>query len=569
MTLPKPDGVDTPSVPVRRRRRVEGLRWSLLALVIAALVLWPILRLEAKAFDDGASSFGRALAVPDIGQVLGYTLGLALGSVAIAVVLGVGLAWCTTRLPPRVAGVVAILPIIPLMVPSVASIAGWTYLLSPRTGMVNRLLRSIGLGSGATGPIDVYTLPWIIILTGFSLTSFVYLFVHASLRQRGAELEIAAAAAGATPWRVFRTITLPLLRPAIVYSTGITFLLGLGQFAAPLLLGGPQHIDVVTTLMFRLTADYPVDYALGAALATPLLLAGLAVVLLQRRALRDERRFVSVAGKSRYVAGRTSWWALAPILAYVTVAIVLPVFALVVVSFSPFWSGRIQPETFSVANWAAAFADTKVVAAIGTSVTAIGVAVVIVLPLGYLAAVALLHRTRMPAVIRATIDLLGNLSLSLPAALFGFAFLFTYTVEPFKLYGTTAMIVVAYVTLMIPYAIRPQLSSMLTTGGEYVEASRASGAGFVRTSLRISLPMIRTGLGVSAALIVVMLVHEFAASVMVTSANTQVLGSLLYATWSSGTSPEVAVIALVMVVVTSLGVGLAVLLGGSKALEQM
>jgi iron(III) transport system permease protein len=321
--------------------------------------------------------------------------------------------------------------------------------------------------------------------------------------------------------------------------------------------------------MFKLSSDYPVDYPLGAALAAPLLVAGLLVVLLQRKALKDEKRFVSVSAKSRNVGGRTSWWALLPIVAYVGVAVVLPVFALIVVSVSPFWSGKIEPSHFTFNNWAAAFSDTKVTDAITTSVTAIGITLLIVLPLGYLAALALMQRSRVPRVVRTAIDVMSNLSLSLPAALFGFAFLFTYTVEPFKLYGTTAMIVVAYVTLMIPYAIRPQLSSMLSTGGEYVEASRACGAGFLRTSVRISLPLIRTGLGVAAALIVVMLIHEFAASLMVTSVRTQVLGTILYSTWSSGTSSEVAVIALIMVAVTSVGVGLAVLLGGSKALEEM
>ena len=67
------------------------------------------------------------------------------------------------------------------------------------------------------------------ILTGFSLTAFVFLFVHSSLRQMGGELHAAAVVCGASEWRALFTVTLPLLRPALVYSAAISLLLGLGS----------------------------------------------------------------------------------------------------------------------------------------------------------------------------------------------------------------------------------------------------------------------------------------------------------------------------------------------------
>ncbi|WP_236792208.1 iron ABC transporter permease [Amycolatopsis sp. GM8] len=553
----------------RRPARRRGLAWVSLALVMAVLIIWPLVRLELRAFDNGGDAFTRMVTYPGIGRVFLNTLIVAVGSVLIAVPLGTVLAWLTLRMPPALRRVMAILPIVPLMLPAVAKVAAWTYLLSPRTGLLNTLLRSWGLGSGATGPLDVFTMTGIVVISGVTLTSFVYLFVHSSLEQRGAELEAAAAACGARPWTVFTTVTLPLLKPAVIYSTGIVFLLSLGQFSAPLLLGAPKNIDTISTLMYRVSGDYPVDYALGAALALPLLVIGLLVVVAQRRALGDERRYAAVSGRARQVGVRTSWWAAVPLVIYLLVAVVLPLLALVVVSLSPYWSGRITPSRFTFDGWATAFADPSTQQAISTTAQAVGFTIVLVVPLGYLAALALLQRTRVPAPVRRVIDLISSLALSMPSVLMGFALLLTYSTPPFRLYGTTAMVVVAYVSLMLPHAIRPQLTSMLATGPEYSEASRVAGAGPLATTWRVGFPLIRSGIGVAVSLVVIMVIHEFAVSLMVTSPGRRVIGTLLYDATNFGTAPQVAVIALLMVAITTVGIVAALVAGGARALDRV
>jgi iron(III) transport system permease protein len=146
--------------------------------------------------------------------------------------------------------------------------------------------------------------------------------------------------------------------------------------------------------------------------------------------------------------------------------------------------------------------------------------------------------------------------------------LYTYAGAPLFLYGTVAIIIVAYITLMIPHAVRPQLSAMISIGREYQEAARVHGAGWWRTLRLVQIPMARNGIAVSSALVVVMLFHEFAASMMVRSSRTQVVGTILYEYYTGGLYPDVAVVALIMVVVTAIGVFGALTIGGAKALEQ-
>ena len=558
-----------PEKAARPSWRVAGWQWAILALGMAALILWPLIKLQARVVDDLSGAATRLVDYPDIGRIYLNTAFIAVGSTIVAVVAGTGLAWCLTRVPRRWYKVMSLLPIVPLLMPSVASVQGWSYLLSPRTGIINQYLRQWGLGSGDSGPLDVYSMAGIILMAGTILTSFVFMFVSASLRQRGAELEAAAAACGASPTRTFFTVTLPLMRPALVYSTAIAFLLALGQFTVPLLLGSPDRIDVVSTAIYKVSADYPVDYALGGALAVPLLLAGLVVILVQRRALRDEGRYVSVSARTRQVGLKTSRWALLPILGYLLFAVVLPLLALVAVSLSPFWSGKIRPSQFTLENWTSVWGNQNTVGAITTTLYALLLTLAVVLPLTYLISVALLRRTRVPGVVRLPIDILGSIALCMPVSLLGFAFLFTYSEPPFRLYGTTAMVVVAYVTLTIPFAIRPQLSALTAIGPEYAEASRVSGAGSLGTAWRITFPLIRSGLGVAAALITIIVAHEFTVSLMVTSPTRRVIGSLLYDETVNGTAPNVAVLSLLMLAVTLVGIGISWVIAGGNTVDKI
>ena len=178
------------------------------------------------------------------------TVALAFGSLVIALVLGTALAWAATRLPPRLS-VLRALPILPIVVPAVASVIGWSFLLSPRPGYLNALMRQLPWWSDLdSGPLDVYTMPWIILITGFGLTAFVYLFVSTGLQNINSELIEAAQVSGSRPLGVFFRVTLPLLRPVLVYGGGVALLLGLGQFTGPLLLGRQAGISVLTTDMY-------------------------------------------------------------------------------------------------------------------------------------------------------------------------------------------------------------------------------------------------------------------------------------------------------------------------------
>jgi iron(III) transport system permease protein len=236
-----------------------------LLLELGYLVVLPLFRLQSLAFEDGAQGYRDQFGRSDIAQTLQTTVVLALVSLVIAMVLGTVLAFAVSRLPRRV-GFLRIIPIMPIVMPSVANVVGWAFLLSPGPGYLNALMRQLPWWDHLdTGPVNVYSSTWIILITGFGLTSFVYLYDSAGMQNIGSEHLEAAAISGSSTIGVFFKVVLPLLRPSLVYGSGVALLLGLGQFTGPLLLGQNEGVNVLTTEMYRRTSESPTNFAAAAA----------------------------------------------------------------------------------------------------------------------------------------------------------------------------------------------------------------------------------------------------------------------------------------------------------------
>ncbi|MFC8043549.1 ABC transporter permease [Nocardia sp. NPDC057353] len=546
----------------------QRLGYLALLAVLAYLVVLPMLRLQALAFENGGQGYRNQYGRYDIGETIRTTVALALGSLVIAMVLGTLLAFAASRLPDRL-GFLRIVPILPIVLPAVANVVGWAFLLSPGPGYLNVLLRELPWWSGTdSGPVDVYTVPWIIVLTGFGLTSFVYLFVSAGMQNIGAEHLEAAQTSGSSTFRIFFTIVLPLLRPSLIYGGGIAFLLGLGQFTGPLLLGQNYGVQVLTTEMYRRVSESPSDFAAAAAAGSPLVILGIALVLIQKVLLGNQTRFVTHGGKAFAPSGGRSTWAALTLIGYALLALVVPLAGLVIVSLTPYWSGSLTWDMLTLDNFRTLGSNSAIVESVLTSVSTSLGAVLICVPIGYVMA-TLLVRGRRFRILALLGDLITALPLGIPAVIFGVGFLLTYTEPPFILYGTRTVIILVYIVLMLPFATRMQMTAMLALGNTYSEASATSGASPLVTTLRVMLPLMRPTVLSAVALMFILLTHEFAASLLVRASTTQVMGTLLFDLWQNGSYPLVAAMALLMTAVTTVGVAAAMAVGGRNVLSKL
>ena len=311
----------------------------------------PLFRLQSSPSRTGRRDTGPRSGTDYVWTTIGNTVGLAFGSLVIGMVLGTLLAWSASQLPPRL-GLAAGLPILPIVIPAVANVSGWAFLSrrGPATSMPScaccrggptsrgahrRLFAALDRG-------DHRLLPQCLRLP---------------VRQHRPAQYQPRADRGRPGQRVdalgtFFRVTLPLLRPCSLYGGGVALLLGLGQSTGPLLLGTDKGVTVLTTDMYGSVSQSPIDFATAAAIGSPLLVFGLAVVSRRRLLLGDQRRYVTHGGKAFRRSGKPSYLAAAGIDdCYTFVATVLPIIALLILSLSKFWSPTSTLADFSLSNF--------------------------------------------------------------------------------------------------------------------------------------------------------------------------------------------------------------------------
>src|SRR5260221_448566 len=153
----------------------------------------------------------------------------------------------------------------------------------------------------ASGGLDwrfnLYSMPGLIAIFGMYYAPYVYMFTSAALRNMDPSLEEAAEISGASALQTLLTITFPLIAPAIISSMLLSFIVMLGIYGIPAVLGTPANISVLTTYIFNLTAWSPPLYSNAAAVAIILMVVTGLLVVLQQKVLSG-RSFTTVAGKA-------------------------------------------------------------------------------------------------------------------------------------------------------------------------------------------------------------------------------------------------------------------------------
>ena len=215
------------------------------------------------------------------------TFVFAVGFVALGVPLALGLAFVFHR--ARGKAVWRSIYFLPQLTNIVAIAYLWQFVLDDRYGVVNRALAAFGI----RGP-DWLTDPAmamvsiILVMVWYDIGRNMLIF-SAALEAVDQDIYDAAALDGAGAWRLLRSITLPIIRPAFVFVTITSFITGMGSFALILAMtgGGPRGATDVTALYaYRMAFE---DLRMGRASAAAMVLAVLIgiLALVQFRALRD------------------------------------------------------------------------------------------------------------------------------------------------------------------------------------------------------------------------------------------------------------------------------------------
>ncbi|MET0767377.1 MAG: iron ABC transporter permease [Aeromicrobium sp.] len=542
-------------------RPSSNRRWSAfnivaigIGLLAAVTIIGPIVGMILRLIlEGGENPFAQALALPGIGEVLVNTAIIVVVAMPFGLIIGSLFAWLNERTNARMGWLSRALPVIPLMLPPIAAAIGWVFLLSPRAGTLNVALRSMfGIESGE-GPLNIFTWPGLLFLYIVELVPVVYLVVSAALRNVDPALEQAARIAGAGPLKTVARITLPAVKPALAAAGWLAVTICLGLFSVPSIIGGTAGIPVLsTTIMNLLNKSYPPQTQVAVVLGLVLLFAIGLAWMVQRLIVRGGR-FASVGGKGMRAAridlGAWRWPARVLMLLFLTVASVLPIVGLLLVSVQRFWSATVDWSTITFDNYIAVlFKNVQTQAAIGNSLRLALMGATIAVIVSVL--VAIVARQR-PGWLTTSVNAVLKLPSTFSHIIVALAVLLAFAGAPFWLSGTVWIILIAYLVLYLPQASIASEAAVLQVDKQLVEAAHTSGAGDVRTNLRVLLPLVLPGLASGWALVFVYMAGDLTASVLLSGTRSPTIGYMILTQYENGTYPTIAALSVIVTIVFS------------------
>jgi iron(III) transport system permease protein len=544
------------------RRWLPAAWSSFLIAILSFLVLYPTAMLligaltttnpvvEGYHFAD--LSIGNFLTVatnPNVAAALGNSLIACGGGTIVAVVIGLSFAWVVVRTNTPWKGLIASAGMLPLFVPPLVAGVAWSILGSPKTGLLNLLAAKAGIPFH----IDLYTMPGMIFVFGIYYAPYVYMFTAAALKNMDPSLEEAAEIAGASAARTMATVTFPLILPAIISGMLLSFVVMLGIYGVPAVLGSPANISVLTTYIFALTAWSPPLYNTAAAVAVILMIVTGFMVWLQQIVLSG-RSYTTVAGKAfrprPLNLGPWRFLTLAMAIVYLLVVVVLPSIALLIAAFRKFLFIRDIPSLFDAKQygWQHFIKMFDNPLTITSIVNSMKVGVITAIIGGTLAFAIGYTVTRSRAPGRRTIDIITTIPVAIPGLVIGVAYLWAWIGMPFGLYGTLWILALAFVARFMPDTVKALSTSLMQIHRELEEAAWICGRGTVGTIASIVLPLARPGVVAAMTLLFILAIRELGSSLFLYSSGTMVMAVQLLGYYEGGNIGITAAFSLVQMV---------------------
>lgn len=461
--------------PMRHRLGIATLA-AIPLVVLAVFFVLPVWGMVSRGFTpDGHLDVGGVwdvLARPRTHRVLWFTLWSAGLGTLCAVLLGVPCAYVLHRLDFPGRGLLRALVVVPFVLPTV---------------VVGVAFRQLLADSGPLGGwhLDGTAAAIIAALVFFNI-SVVIKTVGAFWEGIDPRREQAAAALGASPAQVFRTVTLPALLPGIVSAATVVFLFCSTAFGVVLTMGGLRYANVETEIYLLTTQE--LDLPAAAALSVLQLLVITALLLVSHLTRRDAAAVDRAASVGRRPRPRDL-----PLLAWTALVLVFvsaPLLTLVVRSLQ-------VGDAWSLANYRALSGTGErsallvpALQGLRNSLEIAALATSMALVLGGIVAFLVSRRPRRAALRRAVgvFDGAFMLPLGVSAVTLGFGFLVTLNHPPLDLRSSSVLVPIAQAMVALPLVVRTVAPVLRSIDDRQRQAAASLGAGPFRVLLAVDVP---------------------------------------------------------------------------------
>ena len=525
--------------------------------LLAILVLLPILWLLVASLRDDAKHFtveNYRQVFTDISFLKPFVTTLwtsaAVGMICVA--LAAPMAWLVSRTDLPGNRMLRMLILASFVTPPFLGAFAWVLLGGPNAGLVNQWYYALfGLKAFEHAPlINIFSAGGMVFVMALYTFPYVFTFAANALDLIPGELEEASAILGMPAWRTAANVTLPLIAPALLAGFLIAFLQSVTLFGPPAILALPAGIDTMTTKIWSLF-QFPPRLGLAAAVSLPLL--AISIILLRAQTVILGRRGYAVVGgkATRARTARLGPWkipALALFAAVLGCSILLPYGVLLRTAFVKNWSGPFGWANLTLDNWRFVFFEFSQARLalqntfiLGISAATAGTLLVAIV--GYLAARRLVRGHRYLA-------FLATAPVAIPGIVLAVGLFLSYTQPPLVLYGTLAIIFLAYVTKEIPVGYQQIGASLRAVHPELEDAGRIFGATRLRALVDITAPLIRNGVVATWILIFVGSIRELSATILLFTARTKTVSVTMFDLRESNDWGPIAVLSITMLAIT-------------------
>ena len=508
-----------------RKWKIDG--WTLITLLcfayFAFFFIYPISRIFIGSiydFDTGVFSlaafqkfFSKSYYTNTIINSAKVTTTVTL----LTVIFGSALAYITRTVKIRFKGALDIAMIISVLSPPFIGAYAWIVLLG-RAGVVTKVFNQF---FHVTLP-GIYGFSGILLVFTIKMIPLVYLYVTGALKNMDNSLNEAAESLGCVGIRKIFQIVIPLILPTMLASGLLVFMRVLADFGTPMLIGeGYRTLPVLIYNSF--VGEMGRDKAFAAAISVIIVIFTTIIFLLQQYISNRKTIEMSALRPIEPRPARGIKNVLSHLFAYLCAFLaVLPIFVVLVNSFQN-TNGMLFVEGYSFNSYRKAFSSMG--NAIRNTYVFSTAAIILIVIMGVLIAYTSVRRKSKLTKVLDTITMFPYI---IPGSVMGIALLLAFNKKPFLLSGSAMIIIAAYVIPRLPYTIRSSSAILHQINLNVEEASQSLGANRFETFIKVTLPMMFSGVMSGALMSWVSIISELSASIMLYVGGTKTMTIAIY-----------------------------------------
>jgi iron(III) transport system permease protein len=527
-------GIQTGKAGAAQTARLPAM--GILSLVLIVLIICPLGMIFARALTNNGNfdlslAMGTILQKENISTIVN-TLTLGLSVVVCATLIALPMAFLTSRTQIARQRWLDIVLMIPFMTPPYIASMGWI-LFTQKRGLFQQLFPSSGSFSES-----FFSFGGLVLVMALHVFPFMYTILKNAVLNISSGLDESAAVSGGGRWYRMLRVTLPLLSGNYAIGALLVFVKTLSEYGTPATLGRRIGFTVFTTAIHRYATVSPIDFGRSASLSGVLIGICLAAWFLQNYiTMRRSYRLVGGKGLRRNIKPLRG---LSLVAAWMVVFLVLIV-AIGVPYFSVFCTSIIKLRGYGLARGnftlehylelltnipkaRSAFVTSIVLAFSSASIAAI---------LGTLLS-SVFHYSKWKG--RKAMEALSLAPEMLPAIVFviGIMLFWNRIYKLIPLYNTIGIMILAYVTLFLPYTIQYVNSAYSQISESLIQAGRSLGGSSFYVFYRITLPLLIRGVAAAWAMTFIISFRELVTASLIAPPNTLVVSTYIVREFEQG-----------------------------------